>query len=101
MLVFIDESGDPGFKLDRGATPVFVGTMVIFTASVDAAASMRQAEARRERFTKGNLNSANVETPYAIYSFQQFKALLFGSRDRRQEGNYSLPSPDGRQGSLL
>jgi hypothetical protein len=30
MLVFIDESGDPGFKLDRGSSPVFVAAMVIF-----------------------------------------------------------------------
>src|SRR5687767_11655174 len=30
MLVFIDESGDPGFKLSRGSTPVFVTSMVVF-----------------------------------------------------------------------
>ena len=29
MLVFIDDSGDPGFKLDRGSTPVFVIACVI------------------------------------------------------------------------
>ena len=30
MLVFIDESGDPGFSLERGASPIFVAAMVIF-----------------------------------------------------------------------
>lgn len=30
MLVLIDESGDPGFKLTRGSTPHFVMAMVIF-----------------------------------------------------------------------
>jgi hypothetical protein len=30
MLVFIDESGDPGFKLNRGSSPVFVASMVVF-----------------------------------------------------------------------
>jgi len=30
MLVLIDESGDPGFKLTRGSTPRFVVAMVIF-----------------------------------------------------------------------
>jgi hypothetical protein len=30
MLVFIDESGDPGFKLDKGSTSHFVVAMVIF-----------------------------------------------------------------------
>ena len=30
MLVFIDESGDPGFKTTKGSSPNFVTTMVIF-----------------------------------------------------------------------
>lgn len=30
MLVFIDESGDPGFRLKEGSSPVFVAAMVIF-----------------------------------------------------------------------
>ena len=30
MLVFIDESGDSGFRLDRGSTAVFAVAMVIF-----------------------------------------------------------------------
>lgn len=30
MLVLIDESGDPGFKLDKGSTRFFVAAMVIF-----------------------------------------------------------------------
>lgn len=30
MLVFIDESGDPGFKVAKGSSPVFVAAMVIF-----------------------------------------------------------------------
>lgn len=30
MLVLIDESGDPGFKLDKGSTKHFVAAMVVF-----------------------------------------------------------------------
>jgi hypothetical protein len=30
MLVFIDESGDPGFKLKKGSTPIFVAALVAF-----------------------------------------------------------------------
>jgi hypothetical protein len=30
MLVFIDESGDPGFKLKKGSSPIFVVTLVAF-----------------------------------------------------------------------
>lgn len=36
MLVFIDESGDPGFKLEGGSSPVFAAAMVVFH-STDAA----------------------------------------------------------------
>jgi hypothetical protein len=50
MLVFIDESGDPGFKLEKGASPVFVAAMVVFERDGDAAATqsaIEQGEARR------------------------------------------------------
>ena len=36
VLVLIDESGDPGFKLTRGSTSHFVIAMVIFQANADA-----------------------------------------------------------------
>lgn len=37
MLVFIDESGDAGFKMARGSSPIFVTAMVIFDTLEDAA----------------------------------------------------------------
>jgi hypothetical protein len=50
MLVFIDESGDPGFKVERGSSQVFVAAMVIFDDD-QAARKTQQAldscEARR------------------------------------------------------
>lgn len=36
MLIFIDESGDPGFKLGRGSTSHFVIAMIIFDKNEDA-----------------------------------------------------------------
>ncbi|MEZ5307220.1 MAG: DUF3800 domain-containing protein [Pyrinomonadaceae bacterium] len=30
MLVFVDESGDPGLKIDKGSSPYFVVTMIVF-----------------------------------------------------------------------
>jgi Protein of unknown function (DUF3800) len=36
LLIFIDESGDPGFKLGRGSTSHFVVAMVIFDKNEDA-----------------------------------------------------------------
>ena len=50
MLVFIDESGDPGFKLDKGASAIFVAVMVVFDRDADAAAAqlaIEQSAARR------------------------------------------------------
>lgn len=39
MLVFIDESGDAGFRIDRGSSEVFAAGMVIFRDSEDAQAT--------------------------------------------------------------
>lgn len=36
MLVFIDDSGDPGFKLDQGSTEYFVIACVIFDDDLEA-----------------------------------------------------------------
>jgi hypothetical protein len=46
MLVSIDESGDAGFRLDRGASPIFAAAMVIFRNQSEAeraAATIRMA----------------------------------------------------------
>lgn len=37
MLVFIDESGDPGFKVAKGSSPLFAAAMVVFGDPVEAA----------------------------------------------------------------
>ncbi|MFH1662233.1 MAG: DUF3800 domain-containing protein [Candidatus Falkowbacteria bacterium] len=36
MLIFIDDSGDPGFKLDKGSTSHFIIAMVIFDDNLEA-----------------------------------------------------------------
>ncbi|MCX6734905.1 MAG: DUF3800 domain-containing protein [Candidatus Peregrinibacteria bacterium] len=36
MLVFIDDSGDPGFKLDKGSTKFFIISLVIFDDDLEA-----------------------------------------------------------------
>ncbi len=36
MLVFIDDSGDPGFKTKQGSSPVFVISLIIFRDTLDA-----------------------------------------------------------------
>jgi hypothetical protein len=37
MLVFIDESGDPGFKVAKGSSPLFAAAMVLFDTDAEAA----------------------------------------------------------------
>lgn len=49
MLVLIDESGDPGFKLTRGSTPYFVVAMVIFRDYEEAERAGKAISEARER----------------------------------------------------
>jgi Protein of unknown function (DUF3800) len=49
MLVFIDESGCPGFKFTRGSDPVFGLGMVIFASGEDARATEQSIVALRTR----------------------------------------------------
>lgn len=44
MLVFIDESGCPGFKMSRDSDPVFAIGMVVFGNSDDAQRTMVEIE---------------------------------------------------------
>lgn len=49
MLVFIDDSGDPGFKVEKGSSKVFVIAMVIFKDNLEAErASLTIKELRRK-----------------------------------------------------
>lgn len=36
MLVFIDDSGDPGFKIDKGSTTHFVISLIVFEDTLEA-----------------------------------------------------------------
>jgi hypothetical protein len=36
MLVFIDDSGDPGFKIEKGSSKVFIITLIIFDDNLEA-----------------------------------------------------------------
>lgn len=47
MWVYIDESGDPGFELDRGSTPLFVIASVIFGTERSASACRDRIKALR------------------------------------------------------
>lgn len=49
MLVFVDESGDLGFKFDRGSTRFFTMALVVFDNGEDALACQRAIEVMRDR----------------------------------------------------
>ena len=49
VLVFIDESGDPGFKIQRGSTPAFTAALVAFQDVEQARLSQAAIEATATR----------------------------------------------------
>lgn len=52
MLVFIDDSGDPGFKVGRGSTRVFVVALVIFDDDLDAEETSLKIKRLRRQISK-------------------------------------------------
>jgi len=54
MLVFIDESGDPGFKLTKGSSLHFVIAMIIFTDELDAEETALKIKKLRKRMYKSD-----------------------------------------------
>lgn len=81
MLVFIDESGDPGFKLSKGSSQTFAITMVIFHSAEDALLTTKlifalQSELRiKPEFKFSKLSSRNKD----IF-FTRISACNFSTR---------------------
>ncbi len=71
MLVFIDDSGDPGFKLDKGSSSVFVISLVIFDDNLEAEkTSLKIKELRRKLkvsdYYEFKFNKTNSKFRYAF-----------------------------------
>lgn len=49
MLIFLDESGDPGFKFDQGSSDYFVIALIIFDNPLDAEETALNIKRLRER----------------------------------------------------
>ena len=91
MLVFIDESGDPGFKVAKGSSPIFVAAMVIFQNGEDAIATETVIKRTMDRMQqwpefKFNKCSANVkdeffaavrECPFAVRAIVVRKEAIY------------------------
>ncbi len=54
MLVFIDDSGDPGFKLDKGSSKSFVICCVIFDDELEAEKTALKIKELRRRLKKSD-----------------------------------------------
>ena len=52
MIVFIDESGDPGFKIKRGSTLHFVIALVIFDEELEAEEAALKIKKLRKKLGK-------------------------------------------------
>lgn len=70
MLVFIDESGDPGFKLAKGSSPIFVVALVAFKdveQSQVATAAINDAAARAKLPTEFKFSKSRPEVRDAFF----------------------------------
>lgn len=54
MLVFIDDSGDPGFKIDKGSSKVFIISCVIFDDELEAEKTAVSIKELRRKLKKSD-----------------------------------------------
>lgn len=72
MLVFLDESGDPGMKLNRGSSRYFVVALVTFASNEEASACDEAITSLRARLSL----PAGFEFHYTSNSQKQQRAFL-------------------------
>ncbi|MGE0444953.1 MAG: DUF3800 domain-containing protein [Vicinamibacterales bacterium] len=107
MLVFIDESGCPGFKIARGSDPVFAIAMVQFKSGADALATesvVRELHrtiphkpefkfSSASRDVRDQFFAAVASCPFDVYAVVVRKELIYSSHLRTDEDafyNYFL-----------
>ncbi|MGE3745380.1 MAG: DUF3800 domain-containing protein [Sphingomonadaceae bacterium] len=101
MLVFIDESGDSGFRLDKGSTAVFAVAMVIFNdhgqaAACDEAIRALQAKLGIKPEFKFSKSSADVRDQFfaAIAPFDFRVRVLVVRKERIHSGHLRSSKED-------
>ena len=81
MLVFIDESGDPGFKVGKGSSPIFVTSMVVFDDQREALRAEREIAALRRRLrVTPEFKFNKLKATYRDDFFELAAGLNFRSR---------------------
>lgn len=92
MLVFIDESGDAGFRVERGSTPIFVAVMVIFSDREAARATevvVREAAIRLHALPEFKFNRSSDSVRDSFFAAIHDCAFLVRAIVVRKEVIYS------------
>ncbi|MFQ6133552.1 MAG: DUF3800 domain-containing protein [Armatimonadota bacterium] len=102
QLVYLDESGDPGFKMERGSSPVLVVAAAIFGDAAEAERTARAIHAHRESIGKGHhfqFHFTELSRPYREAFLRSVRHCPFRVRaivmrkDRIWEGTQLRRSP--------
>lgn len=81
MFVFIDESGDPGFKFDCGSSPLFVVALVLFdSAGACDAVRERIRAAKRRLGYKSEFKFSKTRPEAKDHFFESFAGCAFEVR---------------------
>jgi len=82
MLVFIDESGDPGFKVTKGSSAAFAVAMVAFAdrqVAIDAQAAIKAAATAHRVFPEFKFSKSRPEVRDLFFeTVAPFKFCLRG-----------------------
>lgn len=104
MLVFIDESGDPGFKLSKGASAFFVVALVIFEDQLDAEETalkikrhmqfLRKSSRFEFKFNKSNHQhrlgflQAVADCAFKVRAIVVDKEVIYSQQLREHKGSF-------------
>lgn len=84
MPVFIDESGDPGFKIGKGSSPTFVTTTVIFDSYSASASTQAKLDALALRLgVKPEFKFSKLRDGYRDEFFREVGTCSFRTRSFR------------------
>ena len=100
MLVFIDESGDAGFRIDRGSSQIFAAAMVIFDDRGQALACMEALEKLRQKLGlrefKFNKSHAKVKSAFfEVVQRYDFKVRATPAPPALRRGERRRGPPNG------
>ncbi|MEI9406930.1 DUF3800 domain-containing protein [Mesorhizobium argentiipisi] len=93
MLVFVDESGDPGFKVSKGSSPAFVVAMVAFSqraVALEVQAAIEAAAKQHKVFPEFKFSKSRPEIRDAFFDamspFDFCVRAIVVQKDRIQSG---------------